>query len=318
MRLLALLATAGWILSPAQGSPGVTTIIYPNFSSVAGLNLVNSAAVATGYAGQQVLRLTPALIGQGGAAWSTTPISFSSSAGTFSTYFQFQITNPGGISPADGIVFVLQTVSSGSGGAGGSIGYGGITPSVGVEFDTFDNGISPGAFNDPNDNHVGVDIDGSMVSVALATPGGVANCGSPVGVANCMSNGDVWSVWIDYDGTNLVVAAADNSTTRPATNLISYAINIPCVLAGGTAAGTGCPTPATMAYVGFTAGTGSGYENQDIVDWQYTNTYAPIPGGGGPTPTPVPTSLFLAIIGLGVAAAFQARRKLASLLRGGL
>ena len=243
MRLLALLAVAGWIVSPVQATSGVTTITFANFSSTAGLNLVGSAAAVTGYGGQQVLRLTPANIGQGGAMWSTSPISFSASTGTFSTYFQFQITNPGGIGPADGIVFVLQTVSNGSGASGGSIGYGGITPSVGVEFDTFDNGIVPGAFNDPNDNHVGVDIDGSLVSLALATPGGVGNCNSPVGVANCMSNGDLWSVWIDYDGTNLVVAAADNSTTRPATNLISYAINIPCVLAGGTAAGVESAEP---------------------------------------------------------------------------
>ena len=310
MRLLAMLAAAGCILSPAQATSGVTTITYPNFSSTAGLNLVGSAAAVTGYGGQKVLRLTPASIGQGGALWSTSAISFSTSADTFSTYFQFQITNPGGIEPADGIVFVLQPVSNGSGTAGGSIGYGGITPSVGVEFDTFEND----EFSDPNDNHIGVNVDGSLVSLALATPGGVANCTSPVGVANCMSNGHLRSVWIDYNGTTLVVAAADNSSTRPATNLLSLAINIPCVLGGGTAAGTGCPTPVTTAYVGFMAGTGSGYENQDIVDWQYTNGYAPI----GVTPTPVPSSLFLAMIGLGVAAAYQARRRLASLLRGGM
>ena len=28
----------------------------------------------------------------------------------------------------------------------------------------------------------------------------------------CMSNGDAWSVWIDYDGIKLNVALADNST----------------------------------------------------------------------------------------------------------
>jgi hypothetical protein len=252
------------------------TITYPNFSSIAGLNLVGNAATVAGYHGQTVLRLAPALASQGGSAWSTTSISFNSGAGTFSTYFQFQITNPGGIDPADGIVFVLQPVSAGVGGVGGSIGYGGVTPSVGIEFDTYQNSW------DPNDNHVGVDIDGganvpgTLTSLITATPGGVSNCTSPVGVANCLANGDLWSVWIDYDGTNLLVAVADNSTTRPATNLITFPINVPCVLANGTVGGTGCPTPATTAYVGFTSGTGSGFENHDIVDWTYTNTYNPI------------------------------------------
>lgn len=91
-----------------------------------------------------------------------------------------------------------------------------------------------------------------------------------------MANGDLWSVWIDYDGANLMVAVADNSTTRPAANLITYPINIPCVLAGGTTGGSGCPTPATTAFAGFTSSTGGGYENHDIVDWIYTNTLNPI------------------------------------------
>jgi hypothetical protein len=28
--------------------------------------------------------------------------------------------------------------------------------------------------------------------------------------------------------------------------------------------------------VGFTAGTGEGFENQDVVDWTYSNTFDPI------------------------------------------
>jgi hypothetical protein len=259
------------ICATGWGQGQTETISYPNFLSTSGLNLVPYAVTTTGYLGQEVLRLTPAKMSQGGAAWSTNSVSFSSGAGTFSTFFQFQITNPSQ-PPADGIVFVLQTVSNGVGFNGGLIGYGGITPSVGIEFDTY---LNP-EFDDPNDNHVGIDIGGSLVSLMTATPGGVANCTSPMGVASCMANGDLWSVWIDYDGANLVVAVADKSMTRPATNLISYPINLPCVLAGGNPNGTNCPTPATTAYVGFTSGTGTFYENHDIVDWTYTNTYNPI------------------------------------------
>jgi hypothetical protein len=283
----ALVAAACWMVAPMQAA---VTISYPNFSSITGLTLVGSTATATGYAGQTVLRLTPASRDQGGAAWSTSAISFYSGAGTFSTYFQFQITTPGGMNPADGIVFVLQTVANNVGGVGGTIGYGGtpygIPNSVGIEFDTFQNTW------DPNSNHVGIDIDGgatgpsdTLTSVVTASPGGVTNCsnlGTVVGTPNCMANGDLWSVWIDYNGTNLLVAVADNSATRPATNLITFPINLPCVLGGGTVGVVGTTlscsggTPANSAFVGFTSGTGDGWENHDIVDWTYTNIYNPI------------------------------------------
>jgi len=63
----------------------------------------------------------------------------------------------------------------------------------------------------------------------------------------------------EYDGTNLNVAIADNSTTRPA-NLISYPIDIPSLLG------------QTSAFAGFTAGTGSGYQNHIVGNWHFSET----------------------------------------------
>jgi hypothetical protein len=37
----------------------------------------------------------------------------------------------------------------------------------------------------------------------------------------------------------------------------------------------------SSAFVGFTAGTGSGFEDQDILSWQFKNSFNPITGGGG-------------------------------------
>jgi hypothetical protein len=71
-----------------------------------------------------------------------------------------------------------------------------------------------------------------------------------------MANGDIWYVWIDYDGANLHVALADNSATRPA-DLIDYAIDLPSLLG------------QTSAFVGFTASTGAGYENHLVAHWQF-------------------------------------------------
>jgi hypothetical protein len=84
-------------------------------------------------------------------------------------------------------------------------------------------------------------------------------------VAGCMANGHLWSVWIDYDGSALHVALADNSVDRPA-DLINFPVTL------------GSALKSAAAYVGFTAGTGGGYENQDIISWQYRSTYFPVTG----------------------------------------
>jgi hypothetical protein len=217
-----------------------------------GLTFSGSAKPLIGPNGGSVLWLTPAQGGLAGGAFTTNSIVFDSRY-RFRTFFQFEMTEPGGIGAADGMTFVLQTESASALGPGaGDLGYLGIAPSVGVEFDTFYNsGI------DVNNNTVSIVMGGEMSDLDPQTPYGVTNCQPSTGVFGCMSNGDLWSVWIDYDGTNLNVAMADNSTTRPA-NLISYPIDSPSLLG------------QKPAFVGFTAGTGGGWENHLILDWHFT------------------------------------------------
>src|SRR5688572_14410228 len=114
----------------ASFDTAAATISYPDFSSVAGLTL-------NGSANQQgnTLQLTPSSAFQSGTAFSTSPIALNN-LNSFSTRFQFQISNPAGIGDgdgtgADGLVFVVQTVANNVGGAGGGIGYSGIDKSVG-------------------------------------------------------------------------------------------------------------------------------------------------------------------------------------------
>ena len=132
---------------------GVTPLLAqisfsPNFSTaVAGtnVNLNGSAALING---NTVLQLTPAAQSQAGSAWFSTQQVVK---GGFSTTFTFQIggRSPDSIGDADGIAFVVQSVSATAvGPLGCGIGFGGsanctpgtgITNSLAVEFDTWSN-----------------------------------------------------------------------------------------------------------------------------------------------------------------------------------
>jgi hypothetical protein len=296
-----ILAAFVTILSALLCGPARADLVVSHFPSFAGiacdsseLTCNGSAAIANTSDGT-VLRLTPAQFNESGSAFSTSQINLGS-GNSFSTFFQFRITNPAGIDPADGITFTLQTVSNTAGGIGGGIGYSGLSPSVAVEFDTFNNGGCDAS----SSNHVAVDIDGNTCTTNngdLAVVDGNPICDfSSVNTytrSGCMSNGDLWSAWIDYNGSALSVALVDGGVNgtlqRPATNIINaFPIDIASILGQNS------------AFVGFTSGTGAGTENHDVVNWIFSNTFQPInPGGssggsGGTAPEPGTSALLLA------------------------
>lgn len=285
--VLGLAVLSGLIMSLSAADAAAAPFTYNGFASTVGLTINGNATTAVTGDGT-VLRLTPAAVGQGGSAFTTSQISLGVGA-EFSTFFQFRFTNPGGISPADGIAFVLQTVNNNVGGLGGGLGYLGIPNSVGIEFDTFPNG---GGANDPNGNHVAVDTGGAFNGTATIVNGqsNCTNVATVTGMPNCMANGSLWSVWIDYDQFNLYIALAENSTIRPA-NLIVQPINIAAAIG------------STSAYIGFTGATGAGFENQDIVNWQFVDRFAPI------NTVPEPATMMLFGAGLAVLVVRQRRRR---------
>ena len=112
------------------------------------------------------------------------------------------------------------------------------------------------------------------------------------------NNGSPWYVWVDYNGTTLEVRISQVNA-RPASPTLSSNVNLASVL--GT----------TNAFVGFTAGTGAGFETHDILQWQLNNTFAPIGGVAAP-PTDVPTlsqyGLLLLLVGIALLGVRALRR----------
>lgn len=274
-RLGTALFISGILSAPAMAA---TVINFSDFSSVSGLQLNGSAAQAG-----SALRVTPSVGNQAGSVFSTNPVTLAADV-SFSTRFSFRISNPGGIIDgdgigADGLVFVVQTNSSDVGGAGGGIGYAGIPKSVGIEFDTWNNGLGSG---DPDGNHVAIDTNGGLASPLAVTP-----------VATRMNDGDLWYAWVDYDGdTDSLEVRLGDSETRPASPIASAVVDLPFILQG------------TNAFVGFTSGTGSAFGDHDLLSWEFRDDYEPIVT----PPTGVPEAgggLIALLMGLGSLTMFR-------------
>jgi len=97
--------------------------------------------------------LTPNTLTQSGSVWNNIKINL-----TQSFDFNFDINLGCSDAGADGIVFVLQPISTSVGTTGGGIGYEGVSPAVGVTIDTWQN--TPN--NDPFYDHIAIQLNGNI------------------------------------------------------------------------------------------------------------------------------------------------------------
>jgi hypothetical protein len=171
---------------------------FPDFASTAGLSLNGSASQQTG-AG--IVQLTGGLPGQVGSVWSETLVSPERS---FETTFDATASE-------SGFAFVVQGDPAGAaalGAAGSPFGSGGITPSVAVAYD-------------PYDDLVAVYENGSLVQ-SYSTYFEPAN-----------------TYRIDYNAFIHQLNISDNQSTEQS-DMMSVPLDLPSVLAG--------PAPALVGF----------------------------------------------------------------------
>ena len=112
--------------------------------------VLNGSASATG---NNCFIITPAANNERGSVWNDQYISLE-----FDFNMTFQVyLGSNDLDGGDGIAFVLQSVGTNAlGGVGSGIGYSGISPSLAVEYDTYQNNGEP-AFD-----HIAVQLNGVL------------------------------------------------------------------------------------------------------------------------------------------------------------
>ncbi len=251
--------------SPAQDAGAPAALNVAQFDNLTGFNVQGNAALD----GNTLLIAGNETVGTVGSIYRVEPVDVSSN---FSAQFDFQISPGSGGSSADGFTFTIGDDPTFLGDGGGSLGIGsrdddGLPPyiptgplvsGVSVEFDTFVNGAAEGA-NDTGQEHVGINLDGLLASAAL----------TDLGPAGTLSDGSVWTAWIDYDAnSNLLEVRTDNSGARPALATVSLTVDI---LAEADADADG------NVYVGFTGAAGAGNAvggQHRILNFQFANGVA--------------------------------------------
>ncbi len=196
----------------------------------------NGAATQTGDA----LLLTNDLTFQQASSYLIVPVDLDAST-SFSTSFQFRLGGAAGTNGTDGFTFALQNSAAGVkalGSAGGNMGFGGVDRSLGIKFDTFQNGGI-----DLSDNTVSIVRDGNVLT-------SLSSAIAPVD----LNDGQLHTAWIDYDGLTDQLSVYIGDTAKPGQAALSTTVDLTAIV-------------GNQAYVGFTAGTGFIGAKQEILNW---------------------------------------------------
>ncbi|MEI6622733.1 MAG: hypothetical protein WCP28_12585 [Actinomycetes bacterium] len=271
--LLPLVVAAGLAVGVAPAQAQYITMALPSFTTANTSGFILDGVHAPSRvpelpafcpyipAGTGVIRLTDSATWLAGTAVSKQLIDLPDDR-SFSSFFSWAIPSHG----ADGLVFILQGATNTPKMLGGGMGFLGKPNSqprsLAIEFDTFNNGASDNGVtvNDPSNNHIGVDLNGSEQSVVTTSPPGSADLA-----------GKPWNVWVDYDGGGQMLQIRMSRTTaRPALPTLAYPIDLTQVI-------------GQDVYTGFAAGTGAACEQHDLMSLYFDSSY--LPGGITPSTT---------------------------------
>jgi len=231
---------------------------YPNFLYAKDLVIVGHA-----FKKDSIIRLTDTRSNQAGAVWHSKKVNV---ADGFSTKFAFKFSegynnqcNDNSLPGADGIAFIIQNVSNMSfGWSGGGLGYDGISNSLALEFDTFNNDSTQiENLFDPNGNHIAVQSCGESTNTAKHIKD--CNLAMNSNIFPLRSDDTKYYVKIDYKiGNNKFIVYLDSLPLyrNKVIELDNFDISKILKL-----------DQNKFAYVGFTAATGCAVENHDLLSW---------------------------------------------------
>jgi glucose/arabinose dehydrogenase len=204
------------------------------FNCTPGGYIINGTAAANG---PQCIRLTNAVNTQVGTAWFDERANLN-----YDFNIEYDLYAGASDAGADGTTFVFQRSAAGKtavGNAGGEFGAGGLTPSVGIEFDTYFNagavpfGDAPGSLTG---DHITIFQNGNLNSF-LSAPTQVcalASCGN-------IEDGVFRRVIVDWDASTTTLRVFYNGVLRA-----TYVGDIVNTIFGGD----------PLVYFGFTGATG--------------------------------------------------------------
>ena len=233
---LAMTNSAGSALSTACAVS--VTRIQPNNGAAWTQNFNNGNGTPLPVVSSDIVTLTDGLVNEA----TSLSLNYPQYIGAFVASFTYQDVGGGG---ADGAAFVLQNDPRGAaalGGGGGGLGYSGITPSVGLEFNIY-------AGNSPSAGNSGIAF---RLNGATGAP---YSDSSPVSPAS----GHPIGVTVRYDGTTVSLTMTD--TVAHVSFSTNYVADLPTLLGTNT------------AYVGITGATGGVGSTQRISNFYF----APMP-----------------------------------------
>ena len=242
---LATLVVIG--IASTGGQSLAARFTYNNFDSTAGLILQEHAGSFNGK-----LRLSPAIGGSGlGGAWldAKQPVKDG-----FNTTFQIQITDKHGIG-ADGLAFVIQNNPTPAlGYPGCNIGYGGISNLLVIKFSNYhwpDHAYENtyGAYDE-----IGVLMPHSPATILWDS---VTNTIAAITNGVDFSDGQIHTVKMVYVPGNLQLFLDDLENP-----LMTVYVNLAKVM----------DLDSDRAWVGFTAASGSDWQNHDLVSWEFNSS----------------------------------------------